>query len=485
VVAWQQRRGTLWLGGAAAALLGFWSLDALAGTAPGMVGWLGAILGLGFVALGFVAGERRTRHRLGEANARLRREAAHVRLLEYAAVAANEASTLDEAMRDGVKRICMAMNWPVGHIYAVEAEGTLQATGVFLVRDDENVSSLLDRALDVTLPIVDSLPERALASGRPEGLYDLAANPDQPGAGLTRRLHLQTAYAVPVMTHGRVAAVLEFGLRERMEPDRRVLDVLALVGIQIGRVAERMAVQQRFRQAQKMQAIGRLSAGVANEINNPMAFVRANLNQLFSEWKRLRSWLETLEGSASALHSLEDCQEILEETIEGVERTVSIAQDMKKFAHSGDESREPNDLREIIETALRMASSHAPPGVTIRRCHDPELPFVSCSPNQMNQVLVNLVMNAIEAASPTGYVDVETCLENESAVIQIEDTGPGMTAETRERIFDPFFTTKQAGEGTGLGLAISYEIVRNHGGEIRVISAVGAGTVVEVRLPLV
>jgi signal transduction histidine kinase len=122
--------------------------------------------------------------------------------------------------------------------------------------------------------------------------------------------------------------------------------------------------------------------------------------------------------------------------------------------------------------------------VSVRRRDDPELPSVPCFPNQLKQVLLNLIMNAIEAASPTGYVDVETCLEKDVAVIQVEDTGPGMSAETCERIFDPFFTTKQTGEGTGLGLAISYEIVRDHGGEIRVISAVGAGTVVEVRLPL-
>jgi len=170
--------------------------------------------------------------------------------------------------------------------------------------------------------------------------------------------------------------------------------------------------------------------------------------------------------------------------MEGVERTVSIVREIKEFSHAGEDSREPTDLRDIIDSAVRVASAQAPSGVEIRRRRAGDLPPVPCVANQLNQVLVNILVNAIEAVSPNGWVEVATCLEEGLAVIQVEDNGPGMTNETIERLFDPFFTTKEAGEGTGLGLAISYEIVQNHGGEIRVISAQGAGTVMEVRLPL-
>jgi two-component system NtrC family sensor kinase len=314
--------------------------------------------------------------------------------------------------------------------------------------------------------------------------YDLPANPEQAGAGLSGRLGLRTALAVPVLTDGRIVAVLEFGVRERLTPSPPLLEVLGLVGIRIGRVAERTAMQNRYRQAEKMEAIGRLSAGVAHEINNPMAYVRSNLNQLRSEWKTLRSDLEEIDAAAPLAIRLADCEELIEETMEGVERTLAIVRDMKEFSRAGEHRREPTDLREVLDTAVRVASARAPSGVEIRRRDTGELPLVPCVANQLNQVLVNILVNAVEAASPEGWVDAAICLEDDLVVIQVEDNGPGMSTETIERLFDPFFTTKQAGEGTGLGLAISYEIVRNHGGEIRVFSAEGAGTVMEVRLPL-
>jgi len=489
------RGAAFWLAVTVAITLGFWSLEAQGISLPNRIPEdmrtlhslyhrLTALMGLCLVILSFVAGQRRAERSLGEANAELRRESTHVRLLEFAAVAANEAATLDEAMYEAVKRICQSMGWPAGHIYTVEADGTLHTTGAFYLDGEEEFASLKERVLGTTLLTGESLPGRALESGRPEGRHDLPADPEQRGAGLASQLGLHTAFAIPVLTHGRVAAVLEFGLWERMAPSPRLLAVLALVGVQIGRVAERTAVQNRHRQAQKMEAIGRLSAGVAHEINNPMAYVRSNLNLLSSEWKNLRSGLQGIDGAAPLTSCLADCEELIEETMEGVEHTVSIVRNMKEFAHAGEDRREPTDLGDIIDSAIRVAAAHAPSRSTIRRRDAGDLPPVPCAANQLNQVLVNIVVNAIEAVNPDGWVDVTTCLEGDLVVIQVEDNGPGMSEETIERLFDPFFTTKAAGEGTGLGLAISYEIVRNHGGEIRVISAQGAGTVMEVRLPL-
>ena len=489
------RGAAFWLAVTVAITLGFWSLEAQGislpnripeemRTANGLYNRLAALVGLCLIVLSFVTGQRRAERSLREANAELRRKSTHVRLLEFAAVAANEAATLDEAMDEAVRRICQAMGWPVGLIYTVEADGTLQTTGAFYRDDEERSAPLKERVLDTTLLTGEGPLGRALVSGRPEARYDLPADSEQPGAGLSSQLGLRTAFAIPVITHGRVAAVFEFGLRERMAPSPRLLEVLGLVGVRIGRVAERTAVQNRYRQAQKMEAIGRLSAGVAHEINNPMSYVRSNLNMLRSEWKLLRSGLEGIDAAAPLTSRLADCEELIEETMEGVERTVSIVRYMKEFSHAGEDSREATDLREVVDSAVRVASAHAPSGVEIRRRDAGDLPPVPCVVNQLNQVLVNILVNAIEATSPNGWVDVAICLEADLVIIQVEDNGPGMTEETVERLFDPFFTTKEAGEGTGLGLAISYEIVRNHGGEIRVISARGAGTVMEVRLPL-
>jgi len=489
------RGAAFWLGITLAITLGFWGLDSHGLSLPSripaelhgphsLVSRVTAILALSVVALSFVTGQRRAERGLARTNDDLRRESAYVRLLEYAAVAANEAATLEDAMLQGVKRICGAMGWPLGLVYTVEPDGILQRTGVVCSDGDESGAASRAGTAGVVSPTGEELPLRALASGRPEGRYDLAPPPASAGADLARPLPLATALAVPVPSYGRVLAVLEFGLRERMAPHPRLLEILALVGEQIGRVAERAAVQQRFRQAQKMEAIGRLSAGVAHEINNPMAYVRSNLSQLGSEWRSLRSSVEKLQGAEPLGDCLEDCEEIIQETLEGVERTVAIVRDMKRFSHAGDDERAPADLRGIVESALRVASCQAPSGVELRRRDGTALPPVHCSAHQLHQVLVNLIVNAIEVVAPNGSVDVSTFVEGDFAVVQVEDDGPGMNDETRERLFDPFFTTKRAGAGTGLGLAISYEIVRNHGGELRVISALGAGTVMEVRIPL-
>jgi signal transduction histidine kinase len=440
----------------------------------------GVILSVCAAALASAAGWLWAERRLHAVHANLSRECAHMRLLECAAVAANEAGTLDEAMTAGVARICRAMDWPVGRILAVEAEGTLQETAFFL-NGDAGGGHGPHRLLDAG----ESLAERVLASGRPEGLSGARAGSDAPRSRLAIELDLHAALALPVLAHGRVVAVLEFAMRDPMPPDERLLEMLALVGTQLGRVAERAAVEQRLRQAQKLEAIGKLSAGIAHEINNPMAFVRSNLNHLASQWKRLRSELDASPAAAALSVSLSECDALIEETLEGVERTVSIVRDVREFSQVGADERVPANLHELVDTALRVASSQIPPGMSLELRSGGDTPLLlSCCPHQVIHALVDLIVHAIEAASPTGRVEVATFVEAEAVIVQVEDTGPGMSAETRARMFDPFFTTRAAGGSRGLGLAIANEIVRKHGGDIRVFSAEGAGSVVEVRLPL-
>jgi signal transduction histidine kinase len=443
-----------------------------------------AVVSVCAAALGFLAGRIHAQRRLRAANAALSRECAHMRLLECAAVAANEAGTLDEAMAAGMRRICLAMDWPVGRIHVVEAEGSLQEAA-FFVAGDAGSSHGPHRLLDAGAPTGESLAERALRSGRPEIVCEAPPGSGAPRSRLAARLDLRAALALPVPAHGRVVAILEFALREALPPDARLLEILALVGVQLGRVAERSAVEQRLRQAQKLEAIGKLSAGIAHEINNPMAFVRSNLNHLASQWKRLRSELEAKPPAAPVSVSLSECAELIEETLEGVERTVSIVRDVREFSQVGGDERVPADLHEMVDTAIRVASSQVAPGVALELRSGGARPVaLTCCPSQVIHALVDLVVHAIEAASPAGRVEVATFVEAGLAIVQIDDTGPGISAETRDRMFDPFFTARAGGGSRGLGLAIANEIVRKHGGEIRVFSAEGAGSVVEVRLPL-
>jgi signal transduction histidine kinase len=446
----------------------------------------GELLWLLAASLAYLAGRLRAERRLAALHAELSRECAHMRLLECAAAAANQAGTLDEAMEAGVRRICLAMDWPVGRIHVVEAEGSLQETAAFVVGDEARARGPHPLP-DTRLATGESLAERAWQTGRPEGPLDFAAGSGSPRSRLAAELELRTSVALPVVANGRVVAVLEFATRELSGSDPRLLEILALVGVQLGRVAERAAVEERLREARKLEAIGRLSAGIAHEINDPMAFVRSNLNHLATEWKRLRSQIEGSDAGAAIAASLADCDALIEETLEGVERTVSIVRDVRELSTVGEDERAPADLREMVDTALRVASAQKPYGVTLeRRDVGDGPPPLTCCRKQLVRVFVDLFVNAIEAASPAGRVEVTTLAEGEIAIVQVEDTGGGMSEETRARIFDPLFSSRSGASGTsaGIGLAIANEIVRKHGGHLRLFSAEGAGTVVEVRLPL-
>jgi PAS domain S-box-containing protein len=247
-------------------------------------------------------------------------------------------------------------------------------------------------------------------------------------------------------------------------------------------VTERNELERRLRLAQKMEAVGQLAAGIAHEINTPMAYVRSNLRVLHEDWSRLREEIRKEPEGEAAAALLAGAEELIDDSLEGVERTIAIARDMREFAHSAGAAREPVDLNHELEACVRLASTQRP-SVHIGESYA-ELPPLSASAGQLRQVFLNLIVNALHAVAQDGSVSVSSALEGDAAVVRVRDDGCGIPAEIQHRLFEPFFTTKPADRGTGLGLYISYEIVRAHGGEIRVDSAPGAGSTFEVRLPL-
>jgi two-component system NtrC family sensor kinase len=276
-----------------------------------------------------------------------------------------------------------------------------------------------------------------------------------------------------------------FATRTQLHNTRRLREVFSLMGAQLGKVAERTALQERVQQSQKMEAVGQLAAGVAHEINNPMSYVRSNLHSLREDWGEIRAKLSS-EQEAGLGSTFDDCQELIEESLEGVERTISIVRDVKEFSHNGVVDRaswQTVQLSSLMDGALRVVAGQAPSGVRIESVHG-EATLCRCSQNQIRQVLVNLIVNAIQAVGESGHIRLETGVEDGFAFARVEDDGPGMSEAVRERLFDPFFTTKPVGEGTGLGLSVSYEIVRKHEGQVLVQSELGSGACFEVRLPI-
>jgi len=182
----------------------------------------------------------------------------------------------------------------------------------------------------------------------------------------------------------------------------------------------------------------------------------------------------------------DDILALIEESLEGVDRTVAIVKDVREFSHFGGSTRpdvDTVDLADLVDGAIRVASTRSHPGVRIERTYG-DVPAVPGNANQIRQVLVNLMVNAVQAVGDSGRIRLVTGVDGPEAFVRVEDDGPGMSDETRERLFDPFFTTKPVGEGTGLGLYVSYEIVRAHGGSIGVDAEPQGGTSFEVRLPL-
>jgi two-component system NtrC family sensor kinase len=229
----------------------------------------------------------------------------------------------------------------------------------------------------------------------------------------------------------------------------------------------------------RLAAVGELAAGLAHEINNPLAFVRANLSQLKGHWE------EVCSGSVDGdeLQAIaQDGREMLDESLVGTDRAAEIVRGVRRFTHAGFASRELADLNALVEDTLAMLRAQARSAVI--EFEPGAIPSVPCEPQQMRGVFLNLINNAVQAVDENGRVRVVTQSEGDDVVVEVSDSGCGIEAATLDRIFDPFFTTKQVGEGTGLGLAIAWHVVAAHGGRIEVRSAPGNGSCFRVRLPV-
>ena len=234
----------------------------------------------------------------------------------------------------------------------------------------------------------------------------------------------------------------------------------------------------------RLAAVGELAAGIAHEINNPMAFVRANLTQLGRHWHALQDKLTRDERDSTETRLLlSEGDELIAECVEGVERTTEIVRGVKGIARGSGDQRQPTDPNAVLDAALRVASPQLRAGIEVERTYETVPPIVASGP-ELQQVFLNLIVNAIQAIEGKGHIRLATRVEEEFVAIEIGDDGCGIEEEDIDRIFDPFFTTKPVGEGTGLGLAISFQILRSHDAQMSVASAPDVGTTFTLRFPL-
>jgi signal transduction histidine kinase len=261
--------------------------------------------------------------------------------------------------------------------------------------------------------------------------------------------------------------------------------------------------QQQLLQSEKLASIGQLAAGVAHEINNPIGYVHSNLGSLEGYIEDIFRILEAYGGverehpeqaglfaGVKALREKldidflkDDVHALLAETREGIGRVKKIVQDLKDFSRTGAEDEwQWADLHKGLDSTLNIVNNEIKYKAKVVKEYG-NLPEIECLPSQLNQVFMNLLVNAAHAIEGQGTITVRSGADAASLWVEVSDTGSGIAPDNLKRIFEPFFTTKPVGKGTGLGLSLSYSIVQKHGGRIEVESEPGRGTTFRVILP--
>jgi two-component system, NtrC family, sensor kinase len=325
-------------------------------------------------------------------------------------------------------------------------------------------------------------------------------------------------YLMSARLHGEVVEESYLRLQQKAdalaESEARYRNLAAQLEKEVARQAgEIRDVQAQLMERAQLAAIGQLAAGMAHEINNPMGFISSNLNTLAQYgidlaallggarhlWchlndisntegrlGKLRRRAATLEDTARRIdldYLLTDLPALIHESQEGSERIRSIVSNLKTFAQPGVETMASLDLNRCLETTLQVLTARLDENVK-PVCRFTPLPEVHGCESQLNQVFMNVILNAVQASPKGGEILITTTVEDNIAVVHIQDDGPGIPPHQLKRVFEPFYTTREVGDGCGLGLTLAYNMIQKHGGTIQVLSPGEAGTTVVVRLPI-
>lgn len=261
------------------------------------------------------------------------------------------------------------------------------------------------------------------------------------------------------------------------------------------------AMQSKLIQSQKMAALGALSAGIAHELNNPIGFIKNNVASLHEYLAVLLPVISTCLDHAgteqdSTLHQrieavaagedlafmIEDIEPLLSDAIEGSKRLAHIVDGLKRFAREDDADGQMFDLNQCVEDTLKTVWNELKYKTRVHRQLG-ELPLLYGRPGEINQVIMNLLVNAAQAIQTTGDITVETAHSDTDVMLRISDDGEGIPDRFLDKIYTPFFTTKATGQSTGLGLTVSQDIIHNHAGRIAVESKTDVGTTFTITLP--
>lgn len=345
-------------------------------------------------------------------------------------------------------------------------------------------AELPDEAFNLHVAAGDSAPTTLLATWAWDG-DDLLLLGEIPAADL------EVAQATLVKLNSRVSELARENAKKSAQLERALDDL---------REAQAMLVHR-----EKMAALGQMTAGVAHELNNPLAYVK---NNQYLVRQGVRDLLELINLFGEGLDPIEEAQpelfdvimqriqevdlprlaeklpRLLESVDDGLDRSVGLVKGLRTFSRLDEAEVKTVDLNESLRSVVEFAGFLMKENDTEFSASYGDLPPVECSPGQLNQAVMNILTNAVQAAGLGGSVALSTAVAGDEAVIRVVDDGPGVPEELAARVFDPFFTTRPVGEGTGLGLSIAYTVITEHGGRITLDDAPGGGAVFTIHLPL-
>lgn len=421
--------------------------------------------------------------------------------------------------------ICAFTHWKVGHIYFYHPEKNpcLRPSDIWHLPDQQALNAFKTQTMQSAFSISEGLPGKVLEAQKPIWMEDLFDTNSSPRGESGKESGLKGAYGIPLFRYHSIFAIAEFFSEHTQEEDSWYLEFAANASNQVATVLERRYIekdikqknielnltlkelketQSQLLQSSKLASIGQLAAGVAHEINNPIGYVSSNTSVLKKYIANIKvvlnayhafashheqspqyTQLNAILASKNMDYILTDIDNLLDESIEGLSRVTDIVADLKSFSRVDEAKIKPACINECIESTLKVIANEIKYKCEVKKEYA-KLPQIKCNPGKLNQVFMNLFINASQAIDERGELSIQTLAQNEQIVIRISDSGCGIPKENLERLFDPFFTTKAVGVGTGLGLSISYGIIQEHGGTIDVQSEENKGTTFTLSLPV-
>ncbi len=421
----------------------------------------------------------------------------------------SEVDSLTEAIPLILEIVCLRLDWDFGAFWRLE-QGARQMRCVTVWHPPDMPMPHFEEMTRRTPFTPDlGLPGRVWSSRKGAWISELSQDTNFPRSAPAAADGLRCGFAIPILVRGECLSVLEFYSRAARPPDQELLEMMNNLGSQIGQFIDRHQMHARVVQSEKLASLGMLSAGVAHEINNPLAYIANNLavlerdntsllnlvaayekanDLLAANRPELLSEIERLSEECDLPYVQQNLDKILQSTRQGVKRVAEIVHNLRGFARLDRAAMDQIDLHDALSSALEMIRGrlHRRRISVVQEKGD--LPLVTASPVQINQVFLNLLVNAMQAIEAThkedGRIIVRTQGQGKDVMIEVIDNGCGIPAEVLPHIFDPFFTTKSVGDGTGLGLSITHGIVQDHGGRLEVESTPGRGTCFRVILPV-